>query len=103
MSRTLTEDELFTRQLESFAQALSSEEVLDEALNAVAWALLRKPEARTVIPGTNSLRFIGTRQYERSGITVPPFKVWYRILDDTRILLLAITRENIKESADLDF
>lgn len=102
MSRTLIEDALFTRQLESFAEAFSNKEVLDEALNAVAWALLRKPEARPVIPGTDSLRFIRTRRYERSGITVPPFKVWYRILDDARVLLTAITREDTEESADLD-
>jgi hypothetical protein len=100
VSRILVEDELFTRQLESLAQALPSEEVLDEALNAVAWALSRKPEALPVIPDTNSLRVIRTLGYERSGITVPPFKVWYRILDDTRVLLLAITKENDKEPAD---
>lgn len=103
MSRTLIEDELFTRQLESLTRVLAGEEVLDEALNAVAWALMRKPEARPVIPGTDSLRFIGIRRYERSGITVPPFKVWYRIQDGRHVLLMAITREDSQESDGLGF
>lgn len=102
MFRTLVEDELFTQQLESLARALPSAEVLDEALNAVAWALLRKPEVRPIIQDTNSLRVIITRQYKRSGIIVPPFNVWYRILDETYVLLMAITRESVKESNDFD-
>lgn len=97
MSRVLVEDELFIRQLESLTRSLASEEVLEEALNAVTWTLSRKPEALPVIPGTNSLRLIRTHEYERSGITVPPLKVWFRILDDTRVLLLAVTKEGDTE------
>ena len=103
MFRTLVESDLFRRQLESFAQALANEAVLDEVLDAVAWALSRKPEARPVIQGTSALRVISTREYKRAGIIIPALKVWYRILDENSVLLMAITRQDIEESDELDF
>ncbi len=96
--RTLVESELFKRQLESFGDV----EWMDEALDAIAWALARKPEACPVIPDTAGLRVIKTLKYERNGKVIPVLKVWFSIMDDSHVLLRAITRQDIEESADLD-
>jgi hypothetical protein len=99
--RILVESELFKHQLDSFAEYYPIS-VLDEALDAVTWALARRPEIRPVIAGTNGLRMIETLSYVRRGVKIPPLKIWYSILDENHVLLRAITRVDIEESADLE-
>lgn len=75
---------------------------MDDALNAITWALARKPEACPIIPDTTGLRVIKTLRHERGGKVIPVLKVWFSIMDDNSVLLRAITRQDIEESADLD-
>jgi len=75
---------------------------MDEALDAISWALARKPEQCPAIPGTTGLRVIKTLRHERGGRVVPALKVWFSIEDINIVLLRAITRQDIEESADLD-
>lgn len=96
--RTLVESELFKRQLESFDDV----EFMDDALNAITWALARKPEECPIIPGTTGLRVIRTLRHERGGKVIPGLKVWFSIIDSSQVLLRAITRQDIEESSDLD-
>ena len=96
--RTLVESELFKRQLESFDDV----ELMDDALNAITWVLARRPEACPIIPGTTGLRVIKTYRHGRGEKVIPALKVWFSIMDNSSVLLRAITRQDIEESADLD-
>ena len=88
---TLREDELFTAQLE----ALDSIKYLDEALEAIMWALSNNPEIYPIVPGTKRLRVAKTKSYERGIVTIPPLKIWFSVETDEIVLLRSI--EQVKD------
>ena len=92
--RSLEETPLFTQQLE----AMGDVQYTDEALNALTWALARRPEEFPIVPGTNGLRLAKTIGFEREGHYIAPLKVWFTIKDENRVILLAITREELPDS-----
>lgn len=94
--RTLVESPHFTEQL----GWLENQPYVDEALDAVTWALARKPEVYPIIPGTNGLRVAKTIAYERDGVTIPPIKIWFSIEDDGHVYLRALTIVDLPEASE---
>jgi hypothetical protein len=94
--RTLIETDLFMAQMADLGYG----RYVDEALEAITWAVSIAPEEYPIIPGTKDLRVAKSRWYEREGIIVPPLKVWFRILDDDRVELLAISQEETINDAE---
>jgi len=86
--RELVEDPVYTSQVENLGY---SDEQLDAALDAVAWALSTNPEHYPVIQGTQRLRVAKTDHYSRDNVWIPPLKVWFTIEDDDHVLLKGIT------------
>ena len=52
---------------------------LDEALESLMWALCRRPEEWSVIPGTKALRVAKTRRYGWPGGTIPRLRLYFSI------------------------
>jgi len=86
--RELVEDPVYTSQLENLGY---SDEQLDTALEAVAWALATNPERFPVIKNTQRLRMVKTYPYSRDDAWIPTLKIWFTIEDQNHVLLRGIT------------
>lgn len=86
--RELVEDEVFTNQLATLGY---SEEDLDAALDAAAWALTTNAEHYEVIKRTQRLRITKTDPYNKGKVWIPQLKIWFTIENDDQVLLKAIT------------
>ena len=87
--RSLREEEEFTDR----ATLIEETRHVDEALEALTWALTNNAEQYPIIPGTGfiALRLARTKRYRRGSFVVPALKVWFSILDDDTVLLRMIT------------
>ena len=92
--RSIEESPLYAQQL----QAIGDIRYMDEALEGVMWALANNAELFPELPNTN-IRLIKTREFERKNYKVMPLRVWFTILDENKVRLLAIT----SRSDDFDF
>ena len=87
--RSIEESSLYSQQVEAIADV----RYMDEALEGVMWALAKNAELFPELPGTN-IRVIKTREFERKRFRVTPLKVWFTILDENKVRLLAITTKS---------
>lgn len=95
-NRNIEESPEYLEELEKYGEI----KYLDEALSGVMWALSIKPEYFPEIPNTN-IRFVRTIEFEREGYSVVPLKIWFTIIDETKVLLLFITPDTME--FDFDF
>src|SRR5262249_12484859 len=87
--RTLRETPEFAEHMD----ALGDIKQIDEALNAVTWALATDPQQFPAIPGTSGLRLARTVSYQRGDVFVPGLKIWFVILADGAVELRMVTRD----------
>jgi hypothetical protein len=92
--RSIEESPLFLQQL----QELGDIRYLDQALEGAVWAIATTPEGYPKLPDTNIQR-IKTRDFGIPGRPIPPMEIWFVVLSEDKVRLLAIFKLDV---LDLD-
>ncbi len=90
MPRTVVENETFTRMLHELGDIRR----LDDVLRGVYWSLHQRAEEWPIVAGFERVRLAKTD--EVGGI--PRLRIWFRILSDYEVELLAIEQDPCLEN-----
>ena len=86
--RTLEADDAYTEQLSKLGNLPFVEEVLRGITNGIASCA----EAFDLVPGYTQLRIAKTDDFDTVAGSLPPLRMYFRILDNNRVRLMWIER-----------
>lgn len=69
---------------------------LDEVLCGLCWSLSKNPEGWSVVTGFKTIRLAKTDGYGNT----PVLSLWFRIISDNEVLLLAIEQDELDSNDD---